>query len=243
MNTRTLALALSAAALLTTSAQAGFHLMQIEQIIGGINGNNAAQAIQLRTRQANQHNLSGTRVTAWDANGANPVLLFDFTATYTPAAQDEDSILLSSAAFNSGMLTTVPTFVNDFTLTNTIPASYLSGGKVTFGSDGGSIYWSLAFGAYVGTNTGTFDNDSNGDFGNPFASALPTSSRQGIRFTGASNALSTTNVADYALTADPATVKNASGTSFTVVPEPGSVAFISLGALALAGVFSRRRRV
>ena len=50
MNTRTLALALSVAALLTTSAQAGFHLMQIEQIIGGVNGNNAAQAIQLRTR-------------------------------------------------------------------------------------------------------------------------------------------------------------------------------------------------
>lgn len=167
------------------------------------------------------------------------MLLFDFTSTYVPAAQNGDSILLTTPAFTAGMLTTTPTFANDFTLTNPIPSSYLSGGKITFGADNGStFYWSFAFGAFTGTNTGTTDNDANGNFGAPFASALPTNSRQGVRFTGASNALSTTNVADYALTADPATLKNASGTTFTLVPEPASAALLGLGVVMLA----RRRR-
>ena len=244
MNTRIFASTITAATLFTSSAQAGFHLMQIEQVIGGVNGNNTAQAIQLRTRAGSQNFLSSTRITAWDASGLNPVLLFDFGATYSPAADNGDSILLSSTAFNVGMLTTVPSYSPDFTLTNVIPASYLSGGKITFGNDANtSFYWSFAFGAYTGANTGTTDNDTNGNFGSPFASALPTASLQGVRFTGASSALSTTNVADYALTANPATVKNANSVSFTVVPEPGSLAFVALGSIALAGsIFGRRRR-
>lgn len=239
MNKPTILSALLSATLLSSTSQAAFHFMQIEEVIGGINGNNTAQAIQLRTRLGNQNVLAGTRLLAWDANGANPILLFDFTSTYAPAADPGDSILLVTPAFNLGMLTTTPAFAPDFTLTNPIPASYLSGGKVTFGADNQTtFYWSFAFGSYLGTNTGTTDNDANGLFGAPFASALPIGSLQGVRFTGAASALSTTNVADYALTANPATVKNASGVSYAVVPEPASAALVGLGVLFLA----RRRR-
>ena len=36
-------------------AEAAFHIMKIEQIIGGVNGDTSAQAIQLRMIQAGQN--------------------------------------------------------------------------------------------------------------------------------------------------------------------------------------------
>ncbi len=224
--------------LLTSSAQAGFHLMQIEEIIGGVNGNTAAQAIQLRLRSAGQTVVGGTTLIASDATGLNPITLLSIPASVANGAAGAN-ILLTTTAFNT-LMSAVPSYTSDFTLAAPIPSSYLSGGKLTFQS-GSTIYWSVAFGAYTGTNTGSTTNDADGNFGSP-TFALPTSSLQGIRFTGTAAALSTTNVADYALTTNPATVRNNAGTPFTVVPEPGSLAFVGIGALALAGtVFGRRR--
>ena len=48
------------AALATGPARATFHFMQIEQVIGGANGDTAAQAIQLRMRLGGQNFLSQT---------------------------------------------------------------------------------------------------------------------------------------------------------------------------------------
>ena len=234
------ALALTA---LATSAPAAFHVMQIEQVIGGINGENTAQAIQLRLRSGGQTQVGNARIRAWDAAGLNPVLLVDM-ATAVGNGTTGDNILFASASFNSIMTTAFGAgYVKDFTLTNLIPASYLNGGKVTFETDGGFIYYSLAFGAYTGTNTsGDTTNDADANYGSPTI-ALPTASRQGVRFTGAASALSTTNVADYALTADPATVRNNARTSYVVAPEPGSAAVLLAGGLGLAGMaFARRRR-
>ena len=227
---------------LATSAPAAFHVMQIEQVIGGINGDVTAQAIQLRLRSGGQTVVSNARLRAWDAAGANPVLLIDLTTNVTNGTTG-DNILIASASFNTIMTTAFGAgYVKDFTLTNLIPSSYLNGGKVTFEDDGGTIYWSVAFGAYTGTNTGNSTNDSDGNFGSPTL-ALPTASRQGDRFTGAASALSTTNVADYALSADPASVRNNARTSYVVAPEPGSAAVLLAGGLGLAGMaFARRRR-
>jgi hypothetical protein len=187
-------------------------------------------------RSGSQTVLSLSRLKAWDAAGLNPVVLLDITTGVTNG-NTGDNVLLTTAAFNTAM-SGVSGYSSDFTLAQPIPQSYLSGGKVTFEDDGGTIYWAVAFGAYTGTNTGDVTNDANGNFGAPFASALPISGRQGIRFTGTATALSTTNVADYALTADPATVRNNARTSFTVVPEPASAALVGLGVLFAA----RRRR-
>jgi hypothetical protein len=51
--------------------------MQIEQAIGGVQGDTALQAIQLRMRISGQEVVSKARIRAWDANGANPILIVD----------------------------------------------------------------------------------------------------------------------------------------------------------------------
>ena len=54
--------------------------MQIEQAIGGVGGDTSAQAIELRLRFPGETFLAAARLRAWDAEGANPVTLVDFTS-------------------------------------------------------------------------------------------------------------------------------------------------------------------
>ena len=60
-------------------AEGAFHLMQIEQVIGGVNGDTTAQAVQLRMRSLGQNILASTRMRAWDAAGQNPIVVVNFT--------------------------------------------------------------------------------------------------------------------------------------------------------------------
>jgi len=192
-----------------------FHLMQIEQVIGGVNGNMNVQAIQLRMRFAGQNLVHQARLRAWDAAGANPVLVLDIPTDVPNAAQGAHVLIVSSQFAANFPLTP------DFVMTNVIPASYLAAGKLTFEDDLGTVYWSLAWGggAYTGTNTGTIDNDADGNFNPPFAGPMPSSNLQAVRFTGAASAMSTNNAADYALTAGAATFTNNAGASTTVPAE------------------------
>ncbi len=48
-------------------ALASFHFMQIEQVIGGVNGDTSAQAIQLRMRSSFQQFVAGARMHRWIA--------------------------------------------------------------------------------------------------------------------------------------------------------------------------------
>jgi hypothetical protein len=195
-------------------AFSSFHEMQIEQVIGGVNGNTNVQAIQLRMRTAGQNLVSNARLVAWDAGGANPVVVIDMGANVAISTAGS-RVLIASAAFDS-TLTPDP----DFVMTNLIPVSYLTAGKLTFETDGGFVYWSLAWGAYTGTNTGSTVNDADGNFNPQFAASLPTSNTQALRFTGASSALSTNNEADYALTVGSAVFTNNAGTSGSALPPP-----------------------
>jgi hypothetical protein len=217
--------------LVTSSSPAAFHVMQVEEVIGGLNGNPAAQAIQLRMRSSGQNLVANAGLWAADAAGANRVRLLDIASNVSNSALGA-RILLATSAFTSAMVANgAPTFVPDFTLASAIPASYLNAGRLTFEDDGGSvstpgtIYWSLSWGgsSYTGSNSGNTQNDADGNFGPAFGAALPSSSRQGVVFTGAATALSTSNATNYALTADPATVTKNSGTSFTVVASPSLI--------------------
>lgn len=220
---------------------AAFHLMQIEQIIGGVNSDANAQAIQLRLRSGGQSLVSNARLRAWDFEGANPVLLLNIAADVANGAQGA-RVLLTTAAFTAGMQTGSPGFAPDFTLANAIPQSYLAAGRVTFEDDFGTIYWSLAWGgaSYTGSHAGAFDNDADGNFGPAFESPLPISTRQGVIFNGLASAPSTNNEANYDLSANPATVTRNNGASFTVVPEP-SAGTLMAAALACAGLARRWR--
>lgn len=200
--------------LLAAQARATFHLMQIEQVMGGVNGDPTAQAIQLRMRAVGQNLVSGARLIAYDAQGLNPVLLVDMTTNVTNRALGT-RVLVASASF---VTLTNPTTVPDFTMTNLIPESYLAAGRLTFESDLGEVIWSLSWGgsSYTGPTTGSILNDDNGTYGPAFGSALPSGSLQALKFNGSASAKSTTNAADYSVTAGAAVFTNNAGTSFTV---------------------------
>lgn len=220
MMKRTLLSALTLGAIaLAQPAFASFHLMQIEQVIGGVNGDTTRQAIQLRMRADGQNLVQQGRVRAWDAAGANPVVIFDFTGPVTSGTLGA-RVLIATANF-------LPGLTPDAVMTNPIPPSYLAAGKLTFEDDSGSsVYWAFAWGGagYTGTNTGVagsgfIANDVDGIFNPPFGSALPSTSTVAVRFTGAAGAMSTNNLADYALTAGAAVFTNNAGQNGTVPVE------------------------
>src|SRR5262245_14721337 len=97
MRARRVWMALLALAL-APAAQASFHLMQIEQVIGGVNGDTSQQAIQLRMRFAGQHVVSQARLNAFDAAGANLVLVVDMQSDVI-ATTAGSHVLIATAAF------------------------------------------------------------------------------------------------------------------------------------------------
>ncbi len=221
---RTLLAALLMVALGSRPAAATFHRMQIEQVVAGLNGLTTVQAFQLRMRFAFENLVSHARLVVRDAGGMNPVLLFDMTSDVANATLGS-RVLIATSDF---MFLTSPTVVPDFTMGSKIPDSYLPAGTLTYEDDFGTVYWRLMWGgaAYTGPTTGFTTNDSDGNFGPPFAGPLPSASTRALLFPNGASALSTNNAADYALTAEQSAVfTNNAGTSGTLDPlvgvEPG----------------------
>lgn len=198
------------------AAEATFHRMQIEQAIGGVAGDPTQQAVQLRMRNAGQNLMGGARLRVVDATGANPVLLVDFNSSVGNSSQG-DRILIASPGF-AALQDPAP----DFVMTSIIPPAYAAGGNLLFESDGGDILFSLCWGTYSGPTTGDVDNDADGDFGPCVAGPLPTADLRALRFGGAASAPSTTNAADFALTAGAATFTNNARVGAPLVAPPVS---------------------
>ena len=200
-------------------ASATFHVMQIEQVIGGVDGNTSVQAIQLRMRSLGQNQMQNARLYAHDAAGANPVLLIDFTTPVASGALGA-RVLIASANFST---LTSPSLTPDFVLTNLIPASYLAAGSLTFEDKVGTVYWRLSWGGagYTGSGTGQLTNDADGIFNPPFGGTLPSSNGKALAFQFAASAASVTNANDYALTPGPATFVRNNGGSGTIVSTVG----------------------
>ena len=191
------------------------HLTQIEQVIGSVNGDTTAQAIQLRAR-VNGNTMYGVgKLVVVDAAGLNPITVLDL-ASDVPNGTVGAHVLIASANFPSH---TTPTAVPDFTIANLIPASYFAAGSLTWESDSGLlIWWRLSWGgaAYTGPNSGRTFNDMDGNFGPPFGSPLPSGGVTAVQFQGAATDQSTNNAADYLLTTGSVVFINNAGTSFTV---------------------------
>ena len=193
-----------------TPAYAAFEQMQIEQVIAGVGGLIDRQAVQLRMRAPGQNAIGVARIRAWDNTGSNPILVIAFESGVANGAVGDRVLVVSSAfaaAYGAG----------DFVMTNPIPPSYLAAGRLTFENDFGVVYWSLSWGGspYTGPNTGSMLNDSDGNFGPPFGSSLPTTTARALAFPGPASAMSTNNLADYALTAGAAIFTSNAG-----VPRP-----------------------
>ncbi len=248
-------------ALLPRPALAAFHIMEIEQVIGGVGGDASAQAVQLKMRLAGQNLLLGNaQLVVRDAAGANPVTLSTFAGTNPTNSTACREILLATASMAAK---TTPAVTGAYTMA-AIPASYLPAGTLTFETfGGGQTYWRVSWGgaAYTGpqtvaTGTGAVANDADGLTSPAFAGPLPSTTAQALHFTRACDVvtgLSTNSAADYAPTAGAATLVNNALASFLVVfaaptgvPALPDVARILLvGILGLGVVtfaYKRRRR-
>jgi len=189
--------------------------MQIEQVIGSVNGDTTAQAIQLRMRAAGQNFVSGGKLVVFDAAGLNPITVLNVASNVANGAVG-DHVLIASATFPSH---TTPAAVPDFTMANLIPASYFAAGSLAWESDAGTVLWRLSWGgaAYTGPKTGSTDNDADGNFGPPFGDPLPSSCTNALEFQGNATDKSTNNAADYLLIGSPIVFVNNAGASFTVI--------------------------
>ena len=233
--TKTLAVALTVVALTgpVSPARATFHFMQIEQVIGGVDGSAATQAVQLRMRSAGQNLMASARLYAWNALGQDPVLLIDFTQSVANGASGA-RVLAATADFSTK---TNPPLTPDFVLTNPIPESYLAAGSLTFEDDFGSVYWRLSWGgnSYLGSGTGLTTNDLDGNFNPPFDGPLPSATGQALQIQIASTAFSTNNFSNYLVTDESAVFTNNAGASGTIqslvsVEEGGPGGILSLTA-------------
>ncbi|HEY6206657.1 MAG TPA: Calx-beta domain-containing protein [Chthoniobacterales bacterium] len=199
---------------LQPAAYATFHLMQIEQVIGAVDGDTTAQAIQLRMRAAGQNFVSGGKLVVFDATGSNPITVLD-VPTDVVNGQVGDRVLIASANFPSH---TTPPAMPDFTMTNLIPTSYFAAGSLIWqNKTTGEILWRLSWGgaAYTGPTTGSTDNDADGNFG-VFPSPLPSACSTAFLFPGAATAKSTTNAADYVQTTGNIVFTNNARVGFTI---------------------------
>jgi hypothetical protein len=207
-------LALIAAAALASPALATFHLMHIEQLIVGVDGDATAQAIQLRMRSSHQGVVLPTRLVVRDAAGANPIVLADLDA---PLANEEEGDRVLIASPNMALYSE-PHLQADFAMTRLIPTEYFAAGTLTFETDDGTIIVSrLSWGgaAYTGPTEGALANADAGDFGDPVPAALPTDGTQAHLFQTDYLDRATSNAADFAVTRDVALTNNA-GVAFQI---------------------------
>ena len=233
MRTSRLLLAvLALAALAPRPAHASFHLMQVEQVIGGVNGDASLQAVQLRMRSGFQNLVANGNLVVYDATGSNRIVL---SAPLTNVTQNTAGtrVLLATAAFGANL---TPNVTPNYILTNTIPQSYLAAGSLTWESRADdSVLWRVTWGGagYSGPTDGLLTNDADGQFGPVFDGPLPSTDLESLRFKFAANALSTNNANDYALSGAAAVFTNSQGASGTVTA-PLNVGPNAPGALALA---------
>ena len=160
--------------------------MQISQVIGGVNGDTSAQAIELRMRSPGQNFLSqAPKLVVVDATGSNPITLITFGADLAQGNLGS-TILVTTPNFKNHTANPAA-FQNDFTLTNAIPDSYLAAGRLLYEDSFGNILWSLAFGG--GNYSGPTDGETTNGVPDPgkFGAPLPKDTLMALQYQGAAS--------------------------------------------------------
>ena len=256
---RALVVVIAVAAGLPVPALAAFHFMEIEQVIGGVNGDTSAQAVQLRMRIGGQNLLNAAaRIRAWDAAGANPVILIAFSGTNPPISVACSRVLIATPEFEFTSTPPVTSLARNYVMAK-IPAAYLPAGSLTFENAAGTlIYWRISWGGVLYTGPGAVatvaagGNDADGTMNPPFAGPLPSTGLDALRFTPICATAPTDNSLQYALSGGAATFTNNAGNAFVVTAPPpppvpvfpgsaGLVLVVGLGALAVGAAVVRRR--
>ena len=253
-------LAVLALLALPDRALAAFHLIEIEQVIGGVDGDATAQAIQLRFRSAGQNLLNGAvRLRAHDAAGLNPVLLLNFTGANPASGAICRRVLVATSQMEFKTTPPLTAAAADYTMTAPIPESYLAAGSLTFENTAGTqIYWRISWGgaAYTGpaannvTTLAAGGNDPDGTMSPPFGGVLPSAGDQALRILTGCNPTPapTNNELQYGYTNSTATFMANDLTEYSLGPAvpvfPGSAGLAlvgGLGAVVLGGAILRRR--
>jgi hypothetical protein len=230
MQSRLLHGALVLAGLLAvTPAQAQYAHVQIEMVIGSVDGDPAAQAVQLRIGQAGDNALAGMEVVACDATGANPVTICTIPSNVSNGALGARVLLCSNAML--GRL--APSITPDFMLSAPIPTSYLAAGSLYLDMPGDAMgpLWRLSWGgaSYSGSGAVETINDADGDCNPAYPSTIDGVVGRGVQFRFDPATPSTTNANDYASGQGADQVWNNAGDKATIIAGTTPVAQGSWG--------------
>lgn len=209
------------AMLAATPASATFHLMQIERVVGGVGGDPAAHAIQLRMRSSHQGELEPSRLVSYDANGVNPIVLFDFVSS-VPDDETGSTVLVISEDMADHL---DPEIEPDFVMARAIPRDRLTAGSLTFETDDGTtIVARLSWGgsAYDGPDDVSSFNDDNDSAGAPLTGPLQTTGTRGYVIELAAGSRTSSNATDYTVLTRDVTLTNNAGESATIVQCAGA---------------------
>ena len=168
-------------------AQAGFHLMRIDEVMAGVNGDSTIQFVELKMISSGQRFVGGRTIHFYDATGSETGR-FTFPDNVSNGATGS-SILVGTLQFAA-----VSTVAPDFTMS---PGIMSPSGRVCF-----QTIDCVAYGDFTGSNSG---------YGSP-AAALPVEGLLSLK--RGRTATPKNNATDYAL-GTPAP-RNNSGTSGVV---------------------------
>ena len=190
-------------------AYASFHCIRIHAVMGGLNGNNAIQYVELRMDAPGQEFVALQPLEFFDAAGVLKAT-FTFPANVTNASTG-DSILVATSEFNAAVLGGTA----DFTFSNANTTASNGGDPLhPVQSPGGKVVW-LPGGPICGAlRPPPADSVAYGgataDFGTA-AVALPSPSNSNALRLGNLNITPTDNSTEYAL-------RGVSGSTYTVAP-------------------------
>jgi hypothetical protein len=175
------------------------HIMRVYGVMAGANGDTDIQYVELRMATSGQNVTAGYHLCFYEEDG-DPYARFTFPSNVSNFANGA-SILVATSEFNADWPNSGTDFNPDFVFeagVNTIPLDALEtndadhpvqapGGKVGFGFDSAVDPEDMCLASFTRFDSiayGTNFDDADVDFGNKFATDLPTTGTDAVRLTG-----------------------------------------------------------